>query len=85
MQDLIKRLEDHWSKPNVRMTDEIKPTVETCMDLLERGEIRVAEYNGGQWRVNAWVKRVIMMFFEMQPKTYKEAGHSCYFDVVPGL
>lgn len=35
------------------------------MDALERGEVRVAEKVNGQWKVNSWVKEVILAGFKL--------------------
>lgn len=37
----------------------------TVMDLLERGEVRVAEKVNGEWKVNSWVKEVILAGFRL--------------------
>ena len=35
------------------------------MDALERGEVRVAEKVDGTWKVNSWVKEVILAGFKL--------------------
>lgn len=35
------------------------------MDQLERGEVRVAEKVNGEWKVNSWVKEVILAGFRL--------------------
>lgn len=35
------------------------------MDALERGEVRVAEKVNGEWKVNSWVKEVILAGFKL--------------------
>ena len=35
------------------------------MDALERGEIRVAQKEDGEWKVNSWVKEVILDGFKL--------------------
>jgi 2,3,4,5-tetrahydropyridine-2-carboxylate N-succinyltransferase len=39
--------------------------VERLLSALERGELRAAEPDGPQWRVNAWVKRGILLAFRV--------------------
>ena len=35
------------------------------MDALEKGEVRVAEKVDGVWKVNSWVKEVILAGFRL--------------------
>lgn len=36
------------------------------VDLLDRGELRVAEPASGGWKTNAWVKQAILLYFARQ-------------------
>ena len=38
-------------------------TFEQVMDLLEKGYLRTAQYNGDGWKVNEWVKKGILLGF----------------------
>jgi 2,3,4,5-tetrahydropyridine-2-carboxylate N-succinyltransferase len=61
----------------------VREAVETVVGLLDRGELRVAEKEGGAWRVNAWVKEAILLYFAMRPLEPMEAGGLHFFDKVP--
>ena len=57
--ELAERIEWLWDENRV----EAGP-VEEAISLLDRGEARVAEPDGdGAWRVNAWVKQAILLYF----------------------
>jgi 2,3,4,5-tetrahydropyridine-2-carboxylate N-succinyltransferase len=62
---------------------EHREAVETVINLLDRGELRVAEKADGAWRVNAWVKEAILLYFAMRPLEPMEAGDIPFFDKVP--
>jgi 2,3,4,5-tetrahydropyridine-2-carboxylate N-succinyltransferase len=62
---------------------ETAEAVETVVNLLDRGELRVAEKTGGEWRVNAWVKEAILLYFAMRPLEPVDAGDLRFFDKVP--
>lgn len=47
---------------------------------LETGELRVAEKTGGEWKVNAWVKEVILAGFRLGKITDMSAGQFPFFD-----
>ena len=50
------------------------------MDALERGEIRVAEKVDGQWKVNRWVKEVILSGFRLGAIKDMSEGQFPFFD-----
>lgn len=47
---------------------------------LETGELRVAEKTGGEWKVNTWVKEVILVGFRLGKITDMSAGQFPFFD-----
>ena len=47
---------------------------------LEKGEIRVAEKIDGKWRVNKWVKEVILAGFRLGAVTDMSEGQFSFFD-----
>ena len=60
-----------------------RAAVEEVIGLLDRGELRVAEKVDGAWRVNAWVKEAILLYFAMRPLEPMEAGALAFYDKVP--
>jgi 2,3,4,5-tetrahydropyridine-2-carboxylate N-succinyltransferase len=57
--------------------------VEEAIELLDRGELRVAEPEGGGWRVNAWAKQAVLLFFRVRGLETSEAGPFEYHDRLP--
>ena len=47
---------------------------------LEAGRIRVAEKNGGEWKVNSWVKEVILSGFRLGKLVDMTQGQFSFFD-----
>lgn len=47
---------------------------------LESGRIRVAEKVGGKWKVNAWIKEVILSGFRLGKLTDMTEGQFSFFD-----
>lgn len=62
---------------------ETRDAVEEVIRLLDGGAIRVAEKVDGEWRVNAWVKQAILLYFAMRPLEPMEAGALSFYDKVP--
>ena len=62
---------------------EVRAAVEETIALLDRGAIRVAEKAEGEWRVNAWVKEAILLYFGQRPLESISAGGIEFYDKVP--
>ena len=62
---------------------EARPAIDRTIDLLDRGELRVAEKVDGDWVVNEWVKEAILLYFRIQELTTMEAGPFEYHDKIP--
>lgn len=60
----------------------VRESVESVIDLLDRGQVRVAEKVGGEWRVNAWVKEAILLYFAIRPLEPSEAGDLRFYDKI---
>ena len=50
------------------------------LDALEKGELRVAEKVDGEWKVNRWVKEVILAGFKLGAVQDMSQGQFSYFD-----
>ncbi|WP_376691223.1 2,3,4,5-tetrahydropyridine-2,6-dicarboxylate N-succinyltransferase [Wenzhouxiangella sp. EGI_FJ10409] len=62
---------------------ELRGQIDTCLQGLESGELRVAEPDGeGGWRVNGWLKQAILLHFRTTANRVMEGGVSNYFDKV---
>jgi 2,3,4,5-tetrahydropyridine-2-carboxylate N-succinyltransferase len=63
----------------------VRDAVETALDLLDRGELRVAEKRDGAWSVNAWLKQAVLLSFRLSDMTSIEGGPggARWWDKVP--
>jgi 2,3,4,5-tetrahydropyridine-2-carboxylate N-succinyltransferase len=70
---------------DARTTGEVREAVEGALDLLDRGEVRVAEKRDGQWVVNQWLKKAALLSFRLNPMTLIEGGPggAAWWDKVP--
>ena len=57
--------------------------VEETIRLLDRGEIRVAERRNGEWIVNEWVKKAVLLYFRVRRMEPQEVGPFTYLDKIP--
>lgn len=61
-----------------------RPTVERVIDGIENGEFRVAEPDGkGGWKVNAWLKKAVLLYFRTQEMELVDAYPAPFWDKIP--
>jgi 2,3,4,5-tetrahydropyridine-2,6-dicarboxylate N-succinyltransferase len=58
-------------------------TTEETIAALDRGEVRVAEPDGDDWRVNAEVQGAILDYFRLRQLEPSEVGPFSYHDKIP--
>jgi len=62
---------------------ETRSAIESVMDQLDRGELRVAEKQGSDWFCHQWVKQAVLLYFRISSNRVMGTGEFCYFDKVP--
>jgi 2,3,4,5-tetrahydropyridine-2-carboxylate N-succinyltransferase len=63
---------------------EVRRAVEQVIAALNKGRLRVAEQQGvGQWSVNQWVKKAVLLSFRLNENRAVRAGDLGFFDKVP--
>ncbi len=64
-------------------TPELRDAVDLVIADLNKGRIRVAERQGvGQWTVNQWVKKAVLLSFRLSDNKVIRAGDLGFFDKV---
>jgi 2,3,4,5-tetrahydropyridine-2-carboxylate N-succinyltransferase len=62
---------------------EVRETVDAVIADLNAGRLRVAERQGvGQWTVNQWVKKAVLLSFRLNDNKIMRAGDLGFFDKV---
>jgi 2,3,4,5-tetrahydropyridine-2-carboxylate N-succinyltransferase len=62
----------------------VRDAVEQVIADLNAGRVRVAERQGvGQWTVNQWVKKAVLLSFRLNDNRAMHAGDLAFFDKVP--
>lgn len=62
---------------------EIRDAVAQAIELLDSGQARVAEKKDGQWQVNEWLKKAVLLSFRLHDNQLIEGGETRFFDKVP--
>ncbi len=71
---------------NAATKGEVRDAVETTLNLLDQGAIRVAQRGSdGVWAVNQWMKKAVLLSFRLNPMEIIKGGpgDSVWWDKVP--
>jgi 2,3,4,5-tetrahydropyridine-2-carboxylate N-succinyltransferase len=61
----------------------VKEAVGEAIDLLDSGKARVAEQRDGDWLVNEWLKKAVLLSFRIEDNEFLKGGFTNYYDKVP--
>jgi 2,3,4,5-tetrahydropyridine-2-carboxylate N-succinyltransferase len=81
--DLQSAIEAAFDDPSAVESADVRATVEDTIGMLDRGELRMAEKADGEWKINAWLQKAILMFFRVRQMQTLEVGPFEYHDKLP--
>ena len=65
------------------ITPEVKHAIITTITQLDKGEIRIAENKTGQWQVNQWAKKAVLLSFRLYENEILNDSVSQFYDKIP--
>jgi len=77
MQSII---EEVWNNREMLKDAGIQKIIREVIEELDKGRIRVAEKVEGNWKVNDWVKKAVILYFPIQQMRVIEVGPFEYHD-----
>ncbi|MDC0390173.1 MAG: 2,3,4,5-tetrahydropyridine-2,6-dicarboxylate N-succinyltransferase [Candidatus Thioglobus sp.] len=85
MKEIIEAaFEDRANINPQNVTPEVKKAVNEAILMLDSGEARVAQQQGvGDWIVNEWLKKAVLLSFRIEDNTPMQGGFTQYYDKVP--
>ena len=81
--DYKKIIESAWENRELLKEKSVIEAVRAVIELLDKGEIRVAEQINNKWKVNDWVKKAVILYFPLQKMQKIEVGIFEYHDKIP--
>jgi 2,3,4,5-tetrahydropyridine-2,6-dicarboxylate N-succinyltransferase len=79
----IDLIESAWDDRSLLNDEEVRISILQTVKLLDRGELRVAEPVGTEWKVNQWIKKAVILYFPIMKIEMSEAGPFEYNDKIP--
>ena len=76
-------IEEAWTNREELKKPETGNMIEDVVRLLDEGRLRVAEFADGNWNVNEWVKKAVILYFLIKNTSVTEAGPLEFNDKIP--
>ena len=75
MQDLRQTIEAAWDDRDLLKEKSTRQAIDAVIEELDKGRLRVAEPGGdGEWQVNDWVKKAVVLYFPIRQMETIEVG-----------
>lgn len=77
-------IENAWEDRNMLQDASVKDAIRKVIAKIDKGELRVAEpTEDGDWKVNDWVKKAVVLYFPIQEMETTEVGPFEFHDKIP--
>ena len=83
MNTLQNTIESAWNDRSLLNDINTQSAIKEVINLIDSGELRVAEPITGGWQVNEWVKKAVVLYFPIQKMETLEAGPLEFNDKMP--
>ena len=84
LENTINKAFDKKETVNQETQGEIRKGVNETLNSLDKGLVRVCEKINGNWVVNQWIKKAILLSFRLNDNEILKGPYSTWFDKVPG-
>ncbi len=80
MNELQVKIEAAWNDRALLQQTETQDAINAVIELLDKGQLRVAEPQGDTWQVNDWVKKAVILYFPIRKMETIEVGPMEFHD-----
>lgn len=81
---LKQTIESTWEDRDLLKNKENVKAIETVIEALDKGKLRVAEPDGkGGWQVNEWIKKAVILYFPTRKMEKMTSGVLEFHDKIP--
>lgn len=81
--ELKEIIETSWENRELLKKPETVEAIESVVEYLDKGAIRVAEPLANGWQVNEWVKKAVILYFPTQKMSKIAVGPFEFHDKIP--
>ncbi|HEY2649265.1 MAG TPA: 2,3,4,5-tetrahydropyridine-2,6-dicarboxylate N-succinyltransferase [Puia sp.] len=77
---LKDRIEEVWKNRELLKDHKYTDAIRAVIEETDKGRLRVAEPEAGNWKVNEWVKQAILLYFGIQQMKTWNVGPMEFYD-----
>jgi len=74
MENIINQAWEDRDTINTSTTGEVRDAVQSALNALDNGEVRIAEKIDGEWTVNQWLKKAVLLSFRLNDMATQKGG-----------
>lgn len=83
MEKQIELITNAFEDKTLLKQNETKDAIRNAIEELDKGNIRVAEKTDGVWITHEWVKKAVLLYFQIQQMKVMECGPLEFYDKMP--
>ena len=83
-ENIINEAWNNKGQINSKSSRKLLNSISKTIDLLDAGEIRVAEKKNNEWTVNQWIKKAILLSFRVNKMKASKGPYATWYDKVDG-
>ncbi|MDD3638083.1 MAG: 2,3,4,5-tetrahydropyridine-2,6-dicarboxylate N-succinyltransferase, partial [Bacteroidales bacterium] len=83
MENYKSIIENAWNRRELLQDEAVQQAINEVIALLDQGKLRVAEPKDGQWIVNEWIKKAVILYFPIRKMETMEVGMLEFHDKIP--
>jgi 2,3,4,5-tetrahydropyridine-2-carboxylate N-succinyltransferase len=79
---LKQNIEEAWENRDLLSSEKYTSSIRQVIELLDKGEVRVAQPDRNGWKVNEWIKKAVILYFPIQKMETTEVGPFEFHDKI---
>ena len=78
-----QQVNEAWENRGILQEKPVQEAINTAIQMLDAGSLRVAYNENGIWKVNEWVKKAVLLYFMIRQSEKIEIGPFEFHDKIP--
>jgi len=83
-ENIINEAWENKGQVNSKSSKKLLNAISKTIELLDSGEMRVAEKKNDRWVVNQWIKKAILLSFRVNKMKISKGPYAAWFDKIEG-
>ena len=83
MTNLQILIESAWENRELLKNDDTRDAIFSVVEQLDKGFLRIASPEAGQWVTHEWIKKAVILYFPIMKMELTETGPLQFYDKIP--